>query len=129
MRKLFVILILLVFTSTVRGGWGGTWSFGPWTSGQSLVDPGLDQSPFWDDSAGRMAWGSVVSTRFVAGPITTMTDTGTKGDFWADTSWLYVCSATDTWRRVALSTFGLAAENVIFAGEDVIFAGENVVFP
>ena len=33
------------------------------------------------------------------------TDTGTPGDVAFDASWLYVCIATDTWKRVAIATF------------------------
>lgn len=35
----------------------------------------------------------------------TLTSTGTKGQIAANETHLYICVATDTWRRVALSTF------------------------
>lgn len=35
----------------------------------------------------------------------TPTSTGTKGQIAANETHLYICVATDTWRRVALSTF------------------------
>ena len=35
----------------------------------------------------------------------TATSAGGVGDYAADASWLYVCTAANTWRRVALSTF------------------------
>ena len=54
---------------------------------------------------------------------------GTKGDIAWDTSYLYICTATNTWERVAIATWGATPENVIYAGEDVIYAGENVVYP
>jgi hypothetical protein len=33
------------------------------------------------------------------------TDTGVKGDIVHDTDYLYICTATDTWKRVAISTW------------------------
>jgi len=33
------------------------------------------------------------------------TDTGTKGDIVHDANYIYVCTATDTWVRAALSTW------------------------
>ena len=35
----------------------------------------------------------------------TSTDTGLAGQYFADTDYLYICIATNTWRRVALSIF------------------------
>ena len=35
----------------------------------------------------------------------TLTSTGTKGQIAANETHLYICVATDTWRRVALSIF------------------------
>ena len=35
----------------------------------------------------------------------TLTSTGARGKIAADVDYLYICVATDTWRRVALSTF------------------------
>lgn len=35
----------------------------------------------------------------------TASSTGTKGEIRSDTSYLYVCTATNTWKRVAISTF------------------------
>ena len=37
--------------------------------------------------------------------ITTSTDPGTKGDICWDTSYIYVCVATDTWKRAGISTW------------------------
>jgi len=36
---------------------------------------------------------------------TSSSDTGTAGDIRYDSSYIYICVATDTWKRVALSTF------------------------
>jgi hypothetical protein len=38
-------------------------------------------------------------------PPASSTSTGTFGDLACDNSWLYVCTGTNTWRRVALTTF------------------------
>jgi len=54
---------------------------------------------------------------------------GTTGDIAWDSSYIYVAVDTNTWKRAALSTWGDAPENVIYAGENVIFAGEQVVYP
>ena len=32
-------------------------------------------------------------------------DTGTKGEVRFDSSYIYVCTATDTWKRVAIATW------------------------
>lgn len=32
-------------------------------------------------------------------------DTGTTGDIWWDASYIYVCTATDTWKRVGIATW------------------------
>lgn len=32
-------------------------------------------------------------------------DTGTAGDWASDTDYFYVCTATDTWKRVAIATW------------------------
>ena len=53
--------------------------------------------------------------------------TGTTGTIAWDASYIYVCVATNTWKRVAIDTWG--QEDVIFDGEKVIFDGEQVVYP
>lgn len=57
-RKLAVLIILLgAVASGAFAGFGGTWtSFGPWSTGENLVDPGADKLVSWDDSAGTMVW-------------------------------------------------------------------------
>jgi len=52
---------------------------------------------FFPDSNGTI----VLSTTIPA----TITSTGVASMIAADSSWLYVCTAANTWRRVALSTF------------------------
>ncbi len=54
---------------------------------------------------------------------------GTTGDIAWDADYIYVAVAGNTWKRVAISTWVMASENVIYAGENVIFAGEQVVYP
>ena len=54
---------------------------------------------------------------------------GTAGDIAWDTDYIYVAVASNTWKRAALTTWGVAAENVVYAGENVIFAAEQVVYP
>ena len=54
---------------------------------------------------------------------------GTAGDVAWDTDYIYVAIAGSTWKRTALSTWGAAAENVIYAAENVIYAAEQVVYP
>ncbi len=65
MKKLGIFIIILsLLVSTAHAGWGDTWAFGPWRSGEKLVDPDEDSIPFWDDSAGVMAWGGGASSAF-----------------------------------------------------------------
>jgi len=54
---------------------------------------------------------------------------GIAGEIAWDTDYIYVAVATNTWKRVAIATWGAAPENVIYAGENVIFAAEQVVYP
>lgn len=62
-------------------------------------------------------------------PPATASSSGTTGMFTWDSSYLYICIATDTWERVAIATWAVVAENVIYAGENVIYAGEQVEYP
>ena len=50
---------------------------------------------------------------------------GTQGDIAWDADYIYVCVATNSWKRTAISAW---YENVIYAGEDVVFAAEQVVY-
>lgn len=47
---------------------------------------------------------TVVETRFVSVP-STATSSGTAGQMAKDANYLYICIATNTWKRVALSTW------------------------
>lgn len=42
--------------------------------------------------------------QFVSAPATA-TSPGTAGDFAADADYLYICTATNTWKRVAVATW------------------------
>jgi hypothetical protein len=44
---------------------------------------------------------------YVAVPPTAETTAGTKGEYSVDSSWLYLCTATNFWKRVQLATFPL----------------------
>jgi len=59
----------------------------------------------------------------------TASATGTTGEIAWDTNYLYVCVTTNTWKRVAIATWGAAPENVIYAAENVVYAAEQVVYP
>jgi len=54
---------------------------------------------------------------------------GTQGDIAWDSGYVYVCVADNTWKRSALTSWGLPQENVTYAGENVIYAAEQVVYP
>ncbi len=45
-----------------------------------------------------------LNSKFVDAPASA-TSTGTKGQIAFDSSYLYVCIAADTWKRVAISTW------------------------
>lgn len=56
-RLCIVTVVLLLFVPSIaHAGFGDTWAFGPWQSGERLVDPDADRLAMWDDSAGVMAW-------------------------------------------------------------------------
>ena len=53
-------------------------------------------------------WGSVGTKQLVIGKTETPVNasaTGTKGTIVWDTDFVYICTATDTWKRSALSTW------------------------
>lgn len=52
--------------------------------------------------------------------------TGDTGTIAWDAGYIYVCVATNTWKRTVLTTW---TEHIIYAGENVIFATEQVVYP
>jgi len=68
---------------------------------------------------------TIATTKTPSGP----SDTGTTGQMAWDSDYEYRCVATNTWKRVALSTWGIPAEDVVYAAEDVIYAAEQVVYP
>lgn len=69
---------------------------------------------------GALGWSSAPATADAA---------GTAGAVAYDADYLYVAVNTDTWKRVAIATWLVAAEHVIYAGENVVFAAEQVVYP
>jgi len=68
---------------------------------------------------------TIATTKTPSGP----SDTGTTGQMAWDSDYEYRCVATNTWKRAALSTWGIPAEDVVYAGENVIYAAEQVVYP
>lgn len=60
-----------------------------------------NQNPVADTS--ETNW-SLAFAQYVSVPATA-TSTGVKGSFSYDSSYLYICVATDTWKRVAVSTW------------------------
>lgn len=65
-----------------------------------------------DFECGTASVAAVEAANHVQGPLrstgsapTSSSDTGTTGDIRFDSSYIYICTATDTWKRVALSTF------------------------
>lgn len=68
---------------------------------------------------------NIATSKTPAGP----SAAGTAGDIAWDADFLYVAVATNTWKRTAIATWGIPAEDVIYAAEDVIYAAEQVVYP
>lgn len=56
------------------------------------------------DPASETAYWKLYGKKFVTAPATA-SDTGTSGDWAVDSDYIYVCTATDTWKRAALSTW------------------------
>lgn len=74
-----------------------------------------DKFIIWDNGSSvnnAVTWGTILSeivndsfiAQFVSAP-STSSDSCELGDFAEDNTYLYVCTGTDTWRRVALSTW------------------------
>lgn len=68
-------------------------------NGTMVYDSDLDK-PIWFNG---VRWNTDM-TKFVNKPLTP-TDTGNKGDWSADSTHFYICTNTDTWRRVGISTW------------------------
>ena len=66
--------------------------------------PGVDQSGT-QDTSGNAATATVATRVSDTTAPATATDTGTAGEVRYDSSFIYVCVATDTWVRAALSTW------------------------
>ena len=67
------------------------------TDGQVLTSGGSGASIGWEDAA--------LSTTAHATPPANAADTGTAGQVAYDDDYVYVCTATDTWKRTAISTW------------------------
>ena len=68
----------------------------------------VNNSPFADVStAGKLTItpSSGYSINLLSGGPASAADTGAQGDIAWDTSYIYVCTATNTWKRAALSTW------------------------
>jgi len=52
----------------------------------------------------------------------------TRGEITCDDTYMYVCTATDTWKRISLSTWAVAKNNVLFEEQQVQFEGNDVMF-
>jgi len=48
------------------------------------------------------------------------TDTGTQGHIAWDSIYLYVCTETDTWKRVALSSWGVTGDVLLETGDSLL---------
>lgn len=89
-----------------------------WAAIATLADPDADRITFWDDSTG--AFGhltagtglsisgttltATVGTQMVSAPAAA-NSTGTAGQIAYDSDYFYVCTATNTWKRVAIATW------------------------
>jgi hypothetical protein len=62
-------------------------------------------------------------------PPATASAAGEAGDIQWGSDYVYVCVAANTWKRAALTTWGIPAEQVIYAAENVVYAAESVVYP
>jgi len=71
----------------------------------SLTDKLLGTDTSTSNITKNFALGDVLELFNSASVPDTLTSAGTKGQLAADETHLYVCVATDTWRRVSLSTF------------------------
>jgi len=81
---------------TNAGSWGieGA-NYG--TSGQVLTSGGSGAVISWEDAA--------LSTTAHSTPPANAADTGTAGQVAYDDDYVYLCTATDTWKRTAISTW------------------------
>lgn len=118
MKKITILIILSLFTSTVFAGFGDTWAFGPWKTGENLADPGTDSIPFWDDSAGIMAWGGAS----VAPDFYYVSDGGGIGTSPTGPRWIFDSSAN----TLTGSTAGNATQLVLKADGDITIAKDLI---
>lgn len=102
---------------------------------------GVDEAGFYVDSDGDLTItptggdstiiGTTITDVFIVGsnPPATDTSAGVAGTITYDADFLYVAVANNSWKRTALASWAIPAENVIYAGEDVVYAAEQVVYP
>lgn len=96
-----------------------------------LVNDASDSTTGTLTAAGFTTTGTTTTDVLVVGSNApaTASSAGTVGTITYDNDYIYVCIATNTWERVAIATWGIPAENVIYAAENVVYAAEQVVYP
>ena len=75
---------------------------------RGLVGIGVESPSYELDVSGNTNTTSLIVSSSAIMPISTpssASDTGTTGQLAVDTDYIYVCTATDTWKRAALSTW------------------------
>lgn len=96
-----------------------------------LINNGDDTTTGTLTAGGFTTTGTATTDILIVGsnPPATASSAGVEGTITWDSDYIYGAVATNTWKRVAWSTWGISAENVIYAGEDVVYAAEQVVYP
>jgi len=124
---------LLALTSISEAGpvppfvslfWRGVLDDADQATAQTSLGLGTGDSPTWTGA-------TLSGDTFILATSKTPADAfaaGTTGQIAWDADYLYVCVAANTWKRVAIATWG-GVEHVIYAGENVVFAAEQVVYP
>lgn len=109
------------FEATGAGGWG-VYAYASGAGGQGLVAevgatdgiplqglaPTSQTAALLDlqvNSVTKFAVAASGRPRFVSTPPSSASDTGTAGELAWDSGFLYICTATNTWKRVAVATW------------------------
>lgn len=96
-----------------------------------LINDGDDTTTGTLTAGGFTTAGTTTTDVLIIGsnPPASASSVGTAGMITRDSDYIYICVAANTWAKVAIASWGVPAENVIYAGENVIYAGEQVVYP
>lgn len=112
-RFMFSIFVLFFLTSAIYGG-----AVPPFTT--------IFMRTVLDDSTAAEGRATLGAIGWVTGPINSPNDAGNAGDVWYDSNYFYICVANNTWKRVALSSWGFGSLKKVDGGYLRLISGGKI---